>query len=424
MRSVTPVSFECQFSQLGPGANLVDNAPGGGQVVIAREAPKPVGIVEQFQAPTHLHVTGCSYGSIGNAEIRTTIKDQPFGDFMGKCRASLIGAQVYVTADTSTLSLPGKVQKTQIFDGYVDQPDYSLGTDELVIPCRDRSSLLLENDVQARSYSDSLIYQIIEDLVFEAGYTTDEQLSLITTSGPASLKVGTFLKNSRAAVAHKSTAWNFIQRMADACGFVAFATPEDKFYFGPRVRSDLPLLSLVWGGQGRMGDLLGNPQITHAPMRNGAFHVQVSSHDPETGNQIQSTVTYVNSQWAATGGQGGPSGSFVTGLTESQARQKYGQIQVYDFYAEGFTADAAAAKAMAHAQDIQAHEIIVKCQVLGNASIEVGQAVQFVNSGIKTLDQATFFLAGVSHDIAIAQRGARGGGFVTSLVAWLSAGGA
>jgi hypothetical protein len=422
MTSVTPVEYACQFTQLGPGSNLVDNAPGGGQVILGRDAPAQIGASEQGYA-TRVKVTRCSYGSVGSADIETTIKDQPFDDFLSACRKSLIGVQVSVTADTSTLKSPGSMQTVKLFDGYVDQPSYHLAADELSIPCRDQSALLMETDVQARSYKDEVIYQVVEDLLGQAGYNSDQQLSLVSTTGPAALRYGTFLKNSRSVTSHKTSAWKLIQRMADAIGYVAYATPDDRFYFGPRVRADAPPLTLVWGGQGQQGDLLGDPEIVHTPARSGAFFVSVASHDPNTGAQIQHTVTYANPQWVANGGSGGPTGQFITGLSVEQAQSQYGQIQSYDFYAEGLTPDAAAAKAMAHALDIQAHELIVKCSILGNPSVLIGQPVTFVNTGFPTIDQTTFFLAGITDDLEVAQSGSKARGYVTSLVAWQSLGG-
>lgn len=418
MISVSPVGYEVQFSPLGPGENLVDNAPGGGQVILGRDAPATVGNPYTSLA-TRIKVTQCNYGSVGSAEIHTSITEQPFGDFMAECRKNLVGAVVSITADTSLVNLAGSRKTTKVFDGYVDIPEYNLAANSLVIPCRDRSSILLENDVQARQLSEQLIYQIVEELVFDAGFTTDAQLSLISTSGPAALKYGTFIRNSRSVVAHKVSAWQMIQRMADAIGYVAFATQDDKFYFGPRVRTDLPALQIVWGGANAQGDILGEPTVTHTTMRNGAFHVQVASHDPNSGGQSQASVTYANPQW----GYGATPVGFQTGLTEAQARAQYGQIQVYDFYAEGLTIDALKNKALAHALDIQAHELIVKCEILGNASVEVGQAVSFINTGLPTLDSVMFFVSSVSHDIEIGQHGAKAKGFTTRLVAWQSQGG-
>ena len=135
MISVSPVGYEVQFSPLGPGENLVDNAPGGGQVILGRDAPATVGNPYTSLA-TRIKVTQCNYGSVGSAEIHTSITEQPFGDFMAECRKNLVGAVVSITADTSLVNLAGSRKTTKVFDGYVDIPEYNLAANSLAIAPR------------------------------------------------------------------------------------------------------------------------------------------------------------------------------------------------------------------------------------------------------------------------------------------------
>ncbi len=426
MSQISPISLVATFSEMGNSSPLLENGPGGSQVILGYSPPVPVGTVEDFDDITHFKVTQCSYGSIGSAEIETAIVDQPFTDFLKSCRRQLIGVDVWITADGDPSPENDLVIKTKAFSGFVDTTNYHFDRDHLVISCRDRASLLMEDDCQARQFDQMVIWQVVAQLANDAGldHDTNNLPSLIVQDANTSLQVGAFLRKSKggALSTHRSSAWEFIQKMADAIGYVAFATPTGQLYFGPRVQAGLSALTFPFGGSGFNGDIR-ELELDHTPARNGAFHVQVSSHDPTTGATLQGTATYVNPEMAAFDGATVFNNGIVTGLAYGQVRDLVGEIQIYNFFADGLTSKALQLKAIAHAMDIQAHELVLKCTIDGANNLQVGQQVRITGTNNATVDSTTFVATGVTQEIHVPQKD-QADGFQTHLAAWSTIGGA
>lgn len=410
MSSVIPIQLAAVFSELGPGENLELDG------TTLRLPPRPVGTVTAPLPVKSVSVTHGAFGSVGGAEVVTALSRQPFGDFFTSCRKHpFVGVDVSVAASDATLNSQDDTggKFVPLFSGYVDEPEYLLEHDHLVIPCRDRASLILEDDISARADQGESIYEIVTTIAAKMG---DTNAPLVSTSQAMQQTFGTLLARTACHIEHRISGWAFLQKLAKLLGYVVYPTPTGLLYFGPRARTDLSPLLLVWGVKQQASDLL-TFRIQHAPARNGLFHVQVASHDPTSGANIQRTATYVNPDYVAFAGY--PNKTLTQGLTFSQVTDELGQIQVYNFFAEGASSVAAANEALGHALDVQAHEIVIRCSMPGNTRLQVGQPLQFSGTGIKQIDQGSFFVAGVTHRVEASEE-EESIGFLTNFVAWQS----
>jgi hypothetical protein len=409
MSSVVPIQASVVFSECGPGEQLTDTDGLNVQL-----PPKPVGEVTPPLPVKSVTVTAGAFGSIGGADVVTAISAQPFGDFFTSCRKHpFVGVEVSVAGSNATLNNPDTTggEPVPLFTGYVDEPGYTLELDDLAIPCRDMASMILEGDISAIAQQSTPILEIVQEIAAQMGDTTGP---LISTAQVMTQTFGTLLARTASHVEHRISGWAFLQKLAKLLGYVVYPTPTGLLYFGPRARTDLSPLTLVWGGANAPSDLL-TCHIQHTPARNGMFHVQVASHDPSSGANIQRTATYVNPDQAAFGKW--PNPTLAQGLTLSQVKTTLHQIQVYNFFAEGASSAAAANEALGHALDIQAHEIVITCTMPGNTRLQVGQPLLFQGTGIGQVDHGSFFVAGVHHRVEVSE-GDESPGFVTRFVAW------
>lgn len=418
--SVTPLSLQVEIAELGPGENL---EYGHGQTL--RLPPNTVGnVTTNADFGIHALTVSCgSYGSAGGCSIDCTIGDEPFsglpgGLFSAARKHLFIGTKVAIIGSDATLNSPDGTngKPVPIFRGILDEATYQLDRDDLRLNFRDNAALAMETDTNARAGTSQTIYDLVSTIALQIGPpqvdTGVAQNAYVANDQNTQQKYGTLLAHTgRTYVEKRISAWSFVQKLAKYLGYVAFVRPDGLLYFGPRTDPSKQPLALVWGGLNAKGDL-ETLQIQHTPARNGAFQVQVASHHIDSGKPTVSTASYVNPE--ALSFQGLAREQIVTGETLAQLRASpgLGQIQVYNFGADGLSPAAAQFEAMGHALDIVSHEIILNGSMPGNTRLQVGLPLRISGTGIKAIDGGHFVVVGVEHAFRV------NGGFVTRFRAW------
>ncbi len=376
-------------------------------------------------------VTGGCYGSVGHAEIRTSLTALTgLGIDLYSLTASAAGVvQVYVYAWTGSAKQP---TNQPLFGGEYVTTHYDLDGDTAEIRARDWAGVLVDQN-RVLTTVGAGIEAVLQPLAIgknpsAAGISNEnQQLSQIVTSvaqefslipvinlkGGPNPKIGTLYGASdQTFMPAPQSLWAILNQLARDTGNVAFVTPTKQLYFGIPGGMGTKLTFAYKQNPVPLGALAcKQPHITHHPRRNATFRVLVISYDPARRQATLGQATAIGRNFA---GQGGLSPGIYSGAQAQQANtslasQKRGasvaQIPLYTFHVDGLSADQVNAKAASVATDISRREITTRheCDIV-TAGVVPSQQMQFSGSGLAFLQNTSLYVSGYTHRFRMPQR--------------------
>lgn len=330
----------------------------------------------QVFLPTAFTVHSGVYGSVGHAEIRTSIRQ------VADAGISLVAASL---AAPQGLEVDIAVQiddgpKVLIFGGEYVDGKWDYDADALHIEARDFAGVLVDQKrvltteaegiasilapgeaptTAGISVQNQTLTQLITQIAKQFSLTP-----VINLDGGDDPQVGTVLgSDDTVFVPVPTTLWGILNDIARSTGNEVFVTPDKRLVFGPPGAGADTLNFCYKMNPAPAGSFpIRQPRITHNPRRNASFRVLVLSYNPQSA-QITEGSAYAlgtslsgsNQQTIAPGIWEGANTDQIDAALLGQSKQ----IPLYTFHIDGLTAQQAADRALAIANDIARREFIV-----------------------------------------------------------------
>lgn len=362
--------------------------------------------------------TGSAYGSVGSAQISTSIAAL---DAAGIDLYALTSGSGQTEVDVSVAVASGPV--TRLFGGEYLTTTWDMDADTALIHARSWAGALTDQkriltkigsaiegalnplapgQITAAGISNlnQTVGMIVTAIATEFGFTP-----ILNLSGSNNPTIGTLYgSDDQAYMPVPQSLWSILNQLARDTGYVVYDTPNKHLVFGAP-GAGLPTLAASYKApvKGSAFPVRGL-KFVHQPRQNGTFRVLVIAYDPAKAQVAIGRASYIGANFA---GQNGLTAGLATGTSAVTADTALAKINangsttvpLYTFHFDGISQAQADTQAGAIANDIAKREVIASFECDGMPAIQQSQMAQFSGQIPQGFGGTTFYASGFTHTI-------------------------